>query len=121
PSTSQIGCNFNADDFAFATQIIIWEYQSGIRTSATKIQNLSYGGQTIYADNYVKWINGYPAKNCYNWILKQMEKHRVVPSFSSVSNSGAKVQTMRYNPQTGKYSVTLTDTNNTGCDLKFPA
>ena len=66
PSTSQIGCNFNADDFAFATQIIIWEYQSGIRTSATKIQNLSYGGQTIYADNYVKWINGYPAKNCYN-------------------------------------------------------
>ena len=28
---------------------------------------------------------------------------------------------MRYNPQTGKYSVTLTDTNNTGCDLKFPA
>ena len=50
-----------------------------------------------------------------------MEKHRVAPSFSSVSNSGAKVQTMRYNPQTGKYSVTLTDTNNTGCDLKFSA
>ena len=121
PTTSQIGCNFNADDFAFATQIIIWEFQSGIRTSPTKIQNLSYGGRTIYADNYVKWINGYPAKNCYEWILKQMEKHRVVPSFSSVSNSGAKVQTMRYNPQTGKYSVTLTDTNNTGADLKFPA
>jgi len=121
PTTSQIGCNFNADDFAYATQIIIWEVQSGIRTSATKIQNLSYGGRTIYADNYVKWINGYPAKNCYNWILKQMEKHRVIPSFSGSSSSGAKVQTMRYNPQTGKYSVTLTDTNNTGCDLKFPA
>ena len=121
PSTSQIGCNFNADDFAFATQIIIWEYQSGIRTSATKIQNLSYGGQTIYADNYVKWINGYPAKNCYNWILKQMEKHITRPSFAGSTSSAAPVQTMRYNPQTGKYSVTLTDTNNTGCDLKFPA
>lgn len=121
PSTSQIGCNFNADDFAYATQIIIWEVQSGIRTSPTKIQDLSFGGRTIYADNYVKWINGYPAKNCYNWILKQMEKHRVIPSFSGSSSSGAKVQTMRYNPQTGKYSVTLTDTNNTGCDLKFPA
>ena len=24
PTTSQIGCHFNADDFAFATQIIIW-------------------------------------------------------------------------------------------------
>lgn len=121
PSTSQIGCNFNADDFAFATQIIIWEYQSGIRTSATEIQNLSYGGRTIYADNYVKWINGYPAKNCYNWILSQMQNHNTRPSFSGATTSSASVQTMKYNPQTGKYSVTLTDTNNTGCDLKFPA
>lgn len=121
PSTSQIGCNFNADDFAYATQIIIWEFQSGIRTSPTKIQNLSYGGRTIYADNYVKWINGYPAKNCYNWILSQMQKHNTRPSFSGATTSSAPVQTMKYNPQTGKYSVTLTDTNNTGCDLKFPA
>lgn len=121
PSTSEIGCNFNADDFAFATQIIIWEYQSGIRTSATKIQNLSYGGRTIYADNYVKWIEGHPAKNCYNWILKQIEKHITRPSFSGSTSSSAPVQTMKYNPQTGKYSITLTDTNKTGADLKFPA
>ena len=121
PSTSQIGCNFNADDFAYATQIIIWEYQSGIRTSPTKIQNLSYGGRTIYADNYVQWIEGYPAKNCYNWILKQMSTHTVYPSFAGASANAAGTQTMKYNPQTGKYSVTLTDTNNTGCDLKFPA
>lgn len=121
PSTSQIGCNFNADDFAYATQIIIWEYQSGIRASATKIQNLSYGGQTIYADNYVKWINGYPAKNCYNWILKQMEKHITRPSFAGSTSSAAPVQTMKFNAQTGKYTVTLTDSNNTGYDLKFPA
>lgn len=121
PSTSQVGCNFNADDFAYATQIIIWEYQSGIRTSATKIQNLSYGGRTIYADNYVKWINGYPAKNCYNWILKQMEKHITRPSFAGSTSSAAPVQTMKFNAQTGKYTVTLTDSNNTGYDLKFPA
>lgn len=121
PSTSQIGCNFNADDFAYATQIIIWEYQSGIRTSPTRIQELSYGGRTIFADNYVKWIDGYPAKNCYNWILSQMEKHRVVPSFSGTVETTAKTQTMKYNPQSGKYTVTLTDTNNTGCNLTFPA
>lgn len=121
PTTSQIGCNFNADDFAFATQVIIWEFQSGIRTSPTKIQNLSFGGRTIYADNYVKWINGLPAKNCYNWILSQMQKHNTRPSFSGATTSTAPVQTMRYNTKTGKYSVTLVDTNNTGCDLKFPA
>ena len=121
PSTSQVGCNFNSDDFAYATQIIVWEYQSGIRTSATKIQNLSYGGRTIYADNYVKWINGYPAKNCYNWILKQMEKHITRPSFAGSTSSAAPVQTMKFNAQTGKYTVTLTDSNNTGYDLKFPA
>lgn len=121
PSTSQIGCNFSADDFAYATQIIIWEYQSGIRTSPTKIQNLSYGGRTIYANNYVRWIEGYPAKNCYNWILKQMSQHLVYPSFAGASSATAKTQVMKYNPSNGKYSVTLTDTNNTLCDLKFPA
>lgn len=121
PSTAEIGCNFNADDFAFATQVIIWEFQSGIRTSPTSIGDLSYGGRTIEADNYVQWIEGYPAKNCYTWILTQMQKHNVRPSFSGTSSSGAQVQTMKYNPQTGKYSITLTDTNNTGCDITFPA
>lgn len=121
PSTGQIECKFNADDFAYATQIIIWEYQSGIRTSPTEIKDLSYRGYTIKADNYVQWIEGQPAKNCYNWILKQMSQHWVYPSFAGASSGEAKIQVMKYNPSSGKYSVTLRDTNNTLCDLIFPA
>lgn len=121
PTTSQVGCAFNVDDFAFATQIIIWEYQSGIRTSPTSISALSYGGKTIEADNYVKWIEGRPAKNCYNWMLDQMAEHRVIPSFASTDVGLNMAHTMQYDAISGKYTVTLTDTNHTGCDITFPS
>ena len=121
PTTSQVGCAFNVDDFAFATQIIIWEYQSGIRTSPTSISALSYGGKTIEADNYVKWIEGHPAKNCYDWMLDQMAEHRVIPSFASTDVGLNMAHTMQYDAISGKYTVTLTDTNHTGCDITFPS
>ena len=121
PTTSQVGCAFNVDDFAFATQIIIWEYQSGIRTSPTSISDPSYGGKTIEADNYVKWIEGHPAKNCYNWMLDQMAEHRVIPSFASTDVGLNMAHTMQYDAISGKYTVTLTDTNTTGCDITFPS
>ncbi|HIQ60303.1 MAG TPA: Cys-Gln thioester bond-forming surface protein [Candidatus Enterenecus faecium] len=121
PTESEVGCAFNVDDFAFATQIIIWEYQSGIRTSPTSISALSYGGKTIEADNYVKWIEGHPAKNCYDWMLDQMAEHRVIPSFASTDVGLNMAHTMQYDAISGKYTVTLTDTNNTGCDITFPS
>ena len=121
PTESEVGCAFNVDDFAFATQIIIWEAQSGIRTSPTSISDLSYEGKTIQADNYVKWIKGHPAKNCYDWILAQMAQHRTVPSFASTDAGSVTAQTMQYDAISGKYTVTLTDANNTGCDITFPS
>lgn len=121
PTTSEVGCAFNVDDFAFATQIIIWEAQSGIRTSPTSISDLSYGGKTIEADNYVKWIEGHPAKNCYNWMLDQMAEHRVIPSFTSTDVGLNMAHTMQYDAISGKYTVTLTDTNHTGFDITCPS
>ena len=114
PSAKEVGCAFNVDDFAFATQVIVWEYQSNLRTSPTKIGSYSYAGRTIGANNYVRWIEGYPAKNCYDWILKQMAQHETVPSFA-----GDQVHTMVYDVEQGKYTVTLTDTHNTGEDIVF--
>ena len=121
PTESEVGCAFNVDDFAFATQIIIWEAQSGIRTSPTEIADLTYGKHTIKADNYVQWIEGHPAKNCYDWILAQMARHRTVPSFASTDAGSVTAQTMQYDAISGKYTVTLTDTNHTGCDITFPS
>ena len=81
----------NNDDFAFATQCIIWEYQQQLRTSPTSIAS----NNGIDADMYNHTIKGRPAEKCYNWILEQMSKHYVVPSFSSRNQSNAQTYTMK--------------------------
>ena len=98
----------NNDDFALATQIIIWEYQQQLRTSPTKIADNSYG---IPANAYFQTIEGRPAEKCYNWLLEQMAKHQILPSFTGTTH------TMKYDPNSKTYSITLTDTNNTYADL----
>lgn len=105
----------NNDDFAFATQCIIWEYQQQLRTSPTSIAS----NNGIDADMYNHTIKGRPAEKCYNWILEQMSKHYVVPSFSSRNQSNAQTYTMKYDQANDNYSITLTDTNNTLADINF--
>lgn len=100
----------NTDDYALATQIILWEYQQQLRTSPTRIGENSYG---IAANSYFKTIEGRPAEKCYHWILEQMANHLVAPSFSGQTH------TLKYNASTKLYSITLTDTNNTYSDLKL--
>lgn len=107
----------NNDDFAFATQCIIWEYQQQLRTSPTSIAS----NNGIDADMYNHTIKGRPAEKCYNWILEQMSKHYVVPSFSSRNQSNAQTYTMKYDQANDNYSITLTDTNNTLADINFSA
>lgn len=107
----------NNDDFAFATQCIIWEYQQQLRTSPTSIAS----NNGIDADMYNHTIKGRPAEQCYNWILEQMSKHYVVPSFSSRNQSNAQTYTMKYDQANDNYSITLTDTNNTLADINFSA
>ena len=104
----------NNDDFAFATQCIIWEYQQQLRTSPTSIAS----NNGIDADMYNHTIKGRPAEQCYNWILEQMSKHYVVPSFASRNQSNAQTYTMKYDQANDNYSITLTDTNNTLCNQK---
>lgn len=106
----------NADDYAVATQILMWEYQQQLRTSP---QDLHANSAGIRGDNYLRTIEGRPAKRCYDWILAQMAQHTTIPSFASNKSSSAQVHTLKYNPETKKYSLTVTDTNNTMADLKF--
>ncbi|MEY8433201.1 SpaA isopeptide-forming pilin-related protein [Lachnospiraceae bacterium 48-42] len=106
----------NEDDYAIATQILMWEYQQQLRTSP---QDLHASPAGIRGDNYLRTIDGRPAKQCYDWILAQMAQHATIPSFASDRSGSAQVHTLKYNPETKKYSLTLTDTNNTMADLKF--
>lgn len=107
----------NADDYAFATQTIIWEYQQQLRTSPTDL----HSANGIDADTYCYSLMGRPAESCYNWILSQMADHYRIPSFMARSLGGAETYTLKYNPDAGNYSLTLTDTNNTLADIHLSA
>ena len=107
----------NVDDYAFATQTIIWEYQQQLRTSPSNRQSAN----GIDGDTYYYSLKGRPAEKCYNWILSQVSKHYTIPSFAARSQSNADTYTLKYNPDTKKYSLTLEDTNNTLSDIQFSA
>ena len=118
PSKTAPVSGTNEDDFAIATQVILWEYQQQLRTSPTSLAANSYG---IPADTYYKGIQGRPAEKCYDWLLSQMQSHATVPSFASHRSGSAEVYTLKYNQAADNYSLTLTDTNNTLADIKFSA
>ena len=107
----------NVDDFIYATQCIIWEYQQQIRTSPTSLASAN----GVDADLFYATLKNRPAEQCYNWILEQMSKHYVVPSFASRNQSSAQTYTMQYDAAKDNYSITLTDANNTLADINFSA
>ena len=99
----------NTDDYAFATQTIIWEYQQQLRTSPSDL----HSANGIDADTYCYSLKGRPAEKCYDWILSQMASHYTIPSFAARNQNKADTYTLKYNPDKQNYSLTLTDTNNT--------
>ena len=104
--------NTNLDDFSFATQIISWEIQQGLRTGYgksdlavnSKIPNTP---KTAYYDQ----LKGRPAEKCYEYILNKMKAYSIVPSFTVTNKAKAPTHTMEYNSSTKKYSITLPDNN----------
>lgn len=105
----------NADDYFAATQCIIWEFQTGIRTS-TKVNsrqavNYTYkdgGTYTMYlAENYFANIMAQRASGttAYNALISKIYSHFKEPSFA-----GSKIE-LAYDSASGKYTKTLTDTN----------
>ena len=107
----------NKDDYAFASQTIIWEYQQQLRTSPSDL----HSANGIDADTYCYSLKGRPAEKCYDWILSQMASHYTIPSFAARNQSKADTYTLKYNPDRQNYSLTLTDTNNTLANLSLSA
>lgn len=99
----------NKDDYAFATQTIIWEYQQQLRTSPSDL----HSANGIDADTYRYSLKSRPVEKCYDWILSQMANHYTIPSFAARNQNKADTYTLKYNPDRQNYSLTLTDTNNT--------
>lgn len=105
--------NTNLDDFWFATQAVSWEIQQDLRTGYGK-SDLAVNSiipntpKTAYYDQ----LKGRPAEKCYEYILGKMKSYSLIPSFTGRAKATAPTHTMKYNSSTKKYSITLTDENN---------
>lgn len=96
-----------------ATQLIVWEFVSGCRST----------GEGYKCTN-TKFIDGICAgganpgvKSVYNAISKSLANYSTVPSFASAIASKAETYEMKYSD--GKYTLTLTDSNNILSDFSF--
>ena len=96
-----------------ATQLIVWEFVSGCRSTSEG-----------YKCTNTKFIDGICAgganpgvKSVYNAISKSLANYSTVPSFASAIASKAETYEMKYSD--GKYTLTLTDNNNILSDFSF--
>lgn len=96
-----------------ATQLIVWEFVSGCRST-----------NDGYKCTNTKFIDGICAgganpgvKSVYNAISKSLANYSTVPSFASAIASKAETYEMKY--LDGKYTLTLTDSNNILSDFSF--
>ena len=96
-----------------ATQLIVWEFVSGCRSTADG-----------YKCTNTKLIDGICAgganpgvKSVYNAISKSLANYSTVPSFASAIASKAETYEIKYSD--GKYTLTLTDSNNILSDFSF--
>ena len=96
-----------------ATQLIVWEFVSGCRSTSEG-----------YKCTNTKFIDGICAgganpgvKSVYNAISKSLANYSTVPSFASAIASKAETYEMKYSD--GKYALTLTDSNSILSDFSF--
>ena len=96
-----------------ATQLIVWEFVSGCRSTSEG-----------YKCTNTKFIDGICAgganpgvKSVYNAISKSLANYSTVPSFASAIASKAETYEMKYSD--GKYTLKLTDSNNILSDFSF--
>lgn len=96
-----------------ATQLIVWEFVSGCRSTSEG-----------YKCTNTKFIDGICAgganpgvKSVYNTISKSLANYSTVPSFASAIASKAETYEMKYSD--GKYTLTLTDSNSILSDFSF--
>ena len=88
-----------------ATQLIVWEFVSGCRSTNDGYKCTN----TKYIDGICAGGANPGVKSVYNAISKSLANYSTVPSFASAIASKAETYEMKYSD--GKYSVTLTDSN----------
>ena len=92
-----------------ATQLIVWQITMGF-SSSTELNDKTYpmsGYSGTMTEQYTrnKYLKAY-----YDAILSDMARHYTRPSFTAYTPGAAKTFELEY--KNGKYTVTLTDSNN---------
>ena len=97
----------NSWDWFFGTQVVMWEFQQGIRQTPTQRSGNGFAaGDALY-----KSLKGRPAEHAYNYILKMMGQHYTIPSFSMEDKVSAPTHTLNWSETNKRYETTLTDTS----------
>ena len=96
-----------------ATQLIVWEFVSGCRSTADGYKCTN----TKFIDGICVGGANPGVKSVYNAISKSLANYSIVPSFASAIASKAETYEMKYSD--GKYTLTLTDSNSILSDFSF--
>ena len=112
------GCNL--DDWYWATQNIIWEFQQGLRTSVDSGLKSRTGKYAMDANWFRDTVKGRPAEKIYNWMLTQMKKYVNVPSWTAkYSDKIGSRHTVKMQQQAdGTWKAVKKDTKKVGQDIK---
>ncbi|MBR7027454.1 MAG: Cys-Gln thioester bond-forming surface protein [Bacteroidales bacterium] len=96
-----------------ATQIVIWEILMDYRSATppyactnSRLYNHMIKSSGGNSDDVAGMKNGYAAINA------SLAAHGKIPSFAKVAQSQAETKEMQYDAASGKYTLTLTDSNN---------
>ena len=110
PNRTGLKTSKDANACYSATQLIVWQITLGFRTSPTELNDKTYPMEGYSGTMTEQFTSNKYLKEFYDAILSDMATHYTRPSFTSNVTATAKTYEMDY--VNGKYTVTLTDTNN---------
>lgn len=110
PNRTDLETSKDANACYSATQLIVWQITMGFRSSPTELNDKTYPMNGYSGTMTEQYTSNKYLKEYYDLILSDMATHYTRPSFTSNVPASAKTYEMDY--VNGKYTVTLTDTNN---------
>ena len=110
PNRTDLETSKDANACYSATQLIVWQITMGFRSSPTELNDKTYPMDGYSGTMTEQYTSNKYLKEYYDLILSDMATHYTRPSFTSNVPASSKTYEMDY--VNGKYTVTLTDTNN---------
>ena len=101
------------DEIWLATQTLVWEFATGCRNATGAYKQTS---TTVYSLHFGSNYANSGARTAYDQIVALLAEHNTIPSFMSESQAGV---TKELSYSSGKYSITLTDSNGVLSDYTF--